>query len=192
MVIRSQRGVSLIIALIMMVAMMMAGIGLFRKISGGAILAGNLTFTSSAIAAADLGSETARSWLLTNSGTTLDSVVMPGYFPASCYIANTVPGNCNASPPPATFNPATFDWTNNSVQVTPDDGAGNEVRYVVHRLCGVAGVLDTFGCVYTSTTTSSSHDGELHLTTSYSPYYRVTTRVRGPRNAVAYTQLMMF
>jgi Tfp pilus assembly protein PilX len=191
---RSQRGVSLIIALIMLVGMMVAGISMFRKISSGAILAGNLTFTSSAITAADQGSEAGRAWLMAQSATSLYSVVAPGYFPASCYITNSDPGDCSANPPPATFNPATFDWTNNSVLVTAADDAGNEVRYLIHRLCGITGSLSTVNqsCVFTSTTSSSSHDDEKHLTTTVTPYYRVTTRVRGPRNTVAYTQLTMF
>lgn len=122
----------------------------------------------------------------------------PGYFPASCYIsgANAVtPDNCNASPAPATFNPATFDWTNNSFQVTADDGGGNEIRYAIHRLCGVAGSLSAANqaCVYSSSVSNPCHEaGESCPTTSVMPYYRITTRVRGPRGTVAYTQMTMF
>lgn len=191
-----QRGISLIIALIMLVGMMLAGIGLFRKISGGAILAGNLTFTSSAIVASNQGSEAARTWLMSQTATTLyNPVAASGYYPAKCYLSNAVvPANCDGTPAPADFVPATFDWAGSAFVVTTSDAAGNDIRYVIHRLCSLAGSMETANqsCTFTSTTTSTSHDDETHLSVTVTPYYRVTTRVLGPRGATVYTQLMMF
>lgn len=197
---RAQRGVSLVIALIMLVAMMLTGIAMFRKLGGGAILVGNLTFTSAAINSAEQGSETARIWLMAQNAGTL-AAVQNGYFPASCYTsaAQAVgPVDCTAAGAPPPFNSASFSWNDGSLLVTPDDGAGNEVRYVIHRMCSMAGSLSAMSglaaqqCVYTTAITTVDHSGTPEIVASISPLFRITTRVRGPRNTTAYTQITMF
>lgn len=196
-----QRGVALVISLIMLTAMMMAGIALFRKISAGSMIAGNLTFTSSAISAAEQGSETGRTWLTSQTASGLYGAAA-GYFPASCYSNDThitTDVNCNAAGAP-TFDPTTFDWTNFSTLATANDGAGNEIRYVVHRLCRMTGELDKIGqeCVIAQISTGGSGGhasvsyGTQSLASTSKPYYRITTRVRGPRNSLAYTQITLY
>lgn len=195
----AQRGVSLIISLIMLVAMMMTGIAMFRKLGSASILAGNLTFTSAAINSAEQGSEAARARLMGTDSATL-ATVQTGYFPASCYTsaADAIgPVDCAAINAPL-FDPASFPWADGSTLVTADDGAGNEVRYVIHRMCSIAGSLSaTTGaaaqqCIYSTSTSVVDHSGVPEITTSISPIFRITTRVRGPRNTVAYTQITMF
>lgn len=196
-----QRGVALVIALIMLSAMMMAGIALFRKISAGSMIAGNLTFTSSAISAAELGSEAGRTWLTSQTASGLYGAAA-GYFPASCYTNNThitTDVNCSSGGAP-TFDPSTFDWASFSTLATTDDGAGNEIRYVVHRLCRMTGELDKIGqeCVVSQVNTGGSGGhtsvtyGTQALASIMKPYYRITTRVRGPRNSLAYTQVTLY
>ena len=196
-----QRGVALIIALIMLTAMMMAGIALFRKISAGAMIAGNLTFTSSAISAAEQGSEAGRTWLTLQTAAGLYGAAA-GYFPATCYSVDshiTTDVNCGNAGAPV-FDPTTFDWASFSTLATADDGAGNEVRYVVHRLCRMTGEMDKIGqeCVVSQVNTGGSGGktnvtyGTQALNSIMKPYYRITTRVRGPRNSLAYTQVTMY
>ena len=68
---RSQRGVVIFIALIVLVAMTLAGIAMMRA-SGSAILTpGNLGFRQNATSAGDLGLESARTWLSTKGPTPL-------------------------------------------------------------------------------------------------------------------------
>ncbi|MCF8149844.1 MAG: hypothetical protein K9K30_05455 [Burkholderiaceae bacterium] len=196
-----QRGVALIIALIMLTAMMMSGIALFRKIGAGAMIAGNLTFTSAAISAAELGSESGRTWLTSQTASGLYGAAA-GYFPATCYSVNThitTDVNCNNSGAPV-FDPVSFDWATFSTLSTADDGAGNEIRYVIHRLCRMTGELDKIGqeCILSQSATGGS-GGKSNVTyntqsisSTMKPYYRITTRVRGPRNSLAYTQVTMF
>ncbi|MDK9701876.1 MAG: hypothetical protein OEL20_01965 [Sulfuritalea sp.] len=195
-----QKGVALIIALVMLTAMMMAGIALFRKISAGSMIAGNLTFTSSAISAAEQGSEAGRAWLMLQSGAGLYGTA-PGYFPASCYTNNThatTQVSCNAAGAPV-FDPTTFDWASSSNLAATDDGAGNEIRYVVHRLCRMVGELDKIGQECVTAQVAGGSGGKMNVTygtqalvATMKPYYRVTTRVRGPRNSLAYTQITMY
>ena len=97
---RRQSGVVLIIALIVLVAMSLAGIALFRQVGTGLTIAGNLAFKQAATAAADFGVEDARKWLTgaATAGISLNIDKAPGYY----------------SSWDTTFDPATFDWTNNA------------------------------------------------------------------------------
>lgn len=56
---RSQRGVILLIALIMLVAMTLAGIGMMRSIDTGSLVAGNMAFQRSTMDASDAGTNVA-------------------------------------------------------------------------------------------------------------------------------------
>lgn len=56
---RSQHGVVLLIALIILVAMTLAGIGMMRSVDMGSVIAGNLAFRKSALNASDTGTSAA-------------------------------------------------------------------------------------------------------------------------------------
>ncbi|MFZ3223370.1 MAG: hypothetical protein WA142_09785, partial [Rugosibacter sp.] len=62
--IQAQRGVVLLLALIMLIAMTLAGIVMYRQIGSGLIIARNLGFKRTAAVAADRGIESARTWLV--------------------------------------------------------------------------------------------------------------------------------
>ncbi len=63
--INKQSGVVLFIALIMLVAMTMAGLALMRGIGSGLGITSNLSFKQIATAQTDFGIENARTWLIT-------------------------------------------------------------------------------------------------------------------------------
>ena len=67
-----QEGVVLMIALIVLVAMTLAGIGIIRSIDTATMVANNIGFRQIAVASGDAGIEAARIWLINNS-TTLDT-----------------------------------------------------------------------------------------------------------------------
>jgi Tfp pilus assembly protein PilX len=210
-----QRGVSLILALIMLAAMMLAGIALFRKIGAGAMIAGNLSFTGSAISAAEKGSEVGRTWLMAQSADYLELARVPGYLPASCYTALSQSASnidCTDATAPH-FDPnATTNawWTTYGVcalgvdasSSDPDncveDAAGNKIRYVIHRLCNQPGGLAANNgtkaqqCMISTTQTTNQHTEVPEPQTTAYPLYRITTRVLGPRNTTIYTQITMF
>ena len=77
-----QRGVVLFIALIVLAAMSLAGIGMLRSVDTGNLIAGNLAFKQATLNASDLGIETGFQWLLTQAGTTaLDAnITASGYY----------------------------------------------------------------------------------------------------------------
>lgn len=208
--IQAQRGVVLLLALIMLIAMTLAGIVMYRQIGTGLIIARNLSFKRTATVAADRGIEAARAWLVAQTAAGLErGNVAAGYYPGWCNTLlnasdipdadnDGIPDNCGTTPAPSEFDPLNYEWTNSFV-VTNDDGAGNEVRYVIHRMCQVAGAINAAGqqCVTIgSTLAGGSHSaasyGVLPLSSTFQPYFRVTTRVQGPTNTTVYTQAIMY
>ena len=181
---RAQRGVVLFIALVVMVAMTLAGIAMFRQVGTGVTIAGNLAFKANATSVGDMGIEAGRTWLMAQGAATLQSDLAPSYY----------------SSWQAAFNPATFDWTNNATLVTTDDGTGNEVRYVVHRMCRNAGLTVndpaqqcvTIGSAAAGGSKGGAGYGGQALSNTTQPLFRVTVRTAGPRNTVSYVQAIMY
>lgn len=205
-----QRGVVLLIALIMLIVLTLGSLALFRQVGTGIIIASNLTFKNSALVATDRGFEFARAWLMSPTTPLEQPSLANGYFPAWCNTfinsAGVPDGNndgieddCKATPAPAEFNPLTYNWTNSAL-ATADDGNGNEVRYVIHRLCRIPGGLNftnalgipqecvTLGSSVAGMDKGSISYGSTSLANTIKPYYRVTTRTLGPRNTIAYSQ----
>ena len=182
---RRQSGVVLIIALIVLVAMSLAGIALFRQVGTGLSIAGNLAFKQAATAAADQGVEIARKWLTGAgaAGISLNIDKAPGYY----------------SSWDLTFDPGSFDWTKNAT-ILGQDSAGNTVSYVIHRLCSLAGATVnetgqscvTLGSIGAGGSQAAVSYGIQPLSNTVQPYFRVTTSVAGPRNTRSFLQVIMY
>ena len=180
----AQRGIVLFISLIVLVAMTLAGIALMRSVDTAVVVAGNMAFKQAAVSGADRGTQEAVRWLETNSaGTTLfDAIPTAGY---------------TSSIPPGLAEPDWFDINNwGSAFVLNGgaaDAAGNVVRYMIHRLCDATGNPNSTTCgLYYGTSTggaggSMAVGSPLFLGTPQL-YYRVTTRVDGPRGTVSVIQ----
>ena len=186
-----QRGVVLFISLIILVAMTLAGIAMFRQVGTGVIIAGNLAFRKNATSVADMGLEAARAWLVAQGSATLNTDQAPGYFSCAMTVAP------NPACAQASFDPVAFNWSGSSVQVTGDDGTGNEVRYVIHRLCAAAGSPTAIPCATLGSAGAGGSKGGgaygvLPLANTVQPYFRITARTAGPRNTVSYVQVIMF
>ena len=175
---RRQQGVVLYVALVVLIAMMLAGVAMLRSVGTGVAVAGNLSFKQNALLAGDRGVEAAVPWLVAQTVGTLQSDV-----PAHGYFATWDEG----------FDPRSFDWSGAAVQeATADDGAGNRVRYVIHRMCklpgsplgGVGGQeCSTYGDIVRVSTGAG---------VAPRPLFRVTSRVDGPRNTVSYVQVVVY
>ncbi len=209
---RQQRGVILLLALIMLVSMTLAGIALYRQIGTGLVIARNLAFRRTAVVAADLGLEAARTWLIAQTPATLLTEQQTSgkffYYPAWCYgpVASTretagTPINCGNTISTADFDPLLYDWSHAQI-ATADDGAGNEIRYVIHRLCGLPGginITDTpnqrcasIGKPPPGQTQGVATYGGAPLSLITMPYYRITARVRDRMNTQVYTQAIIY
>lgn len=177
----AQDGVVLFIALIVLVAMTLAGISVMRSVDTNVLIAGNLAFRNAALSAGDAGIEVARKWLTAQTAGALVNDQVPGYY------ANWQD----------TFNPSTFDWSANSALVGTDSN-GNQIRYIVHRMCAEsAKTVDGTDCfkVASSSTGSTKGGGSYGVTPlsgTAQPYFRITTRVDGPHNTVSYVQAFIY
>lgn len=186
-----QRGVILMISMIVLVALTLAGIALVRSVDTSNIIAGNLAFQQAAVNAGDVGTETAVTWLQNNvAGNTLQQSI-----PAQGYVASR-------QDPAAGQSWETF-WTNTLVPagqvvtLAQDSSTGNTVSYTIQRMCAQVGdpavpltdcsVLQTVG----SSAGSSKGSGVIALQYNSQVYYRITSRIVGPRNTVAYVQTIV-
>ena len=180
---RRQQGVVLFISLIVLVAMTLAAIALIRSVDTANLIAGNLAFRQGATLAADSGEEAARTWLLTQNTATLSN-------------DSAVNGYYSFTPPVPSWEQ--YDWAGSSIPLPGGaDAAGNQVNYVVHRLCAITGSPTGPGNNCMTTTTAGGGSGSsmgvgiqtVSGTAVY--YYRVTSRVIGPRNTVSYVQTLI-
>lgn len=183
-----QKGVVLFIALIVLIAMTLAGIGLIRSVTTGSMIAGNLAFKQSAVNAADPALDTAFNWLQAQSAATLMSD-----YAARGYVSSQVVPNWNSA----------TTWQGAFPTSPTADAAGNQVQVLIHRMClyggvswnGVTGAGQQQSCALfagASTGTGSSMAvGAFKYNTAPMIYYRLTARVQGPRNTVSFIQIMV-
>ncbi len=185
---RGQRGLVLIFALIVLVAMTLAGLALVRSVDTTILITGNMAFQQAATQSGDQGIEQAVTWLQNNNiGTTLHSDI-----PASGYFARR-----QDPVPNQTWDSFWNATLSGSAQALPQDAAGNQVSYVIQRLCAVIGDPTAIGagCAVPQTggTSSGSSKGAGVVALLYNSqvYYRVTARISGPRNTVSYVQAVI-
>lgn len=190
---RVQRGAVLFIALIVLVAMSLAGVALMRQVDTGTIIAGNLAFRQNAMHVADLGVEAARSWLMGQAAANLNFDVT-----ANAYYATWQDVDFLRNDPAKTD----YVW-DGAATVTAGPyapPAGYSVRYVIHRLCGASGPVTNTGCVKqagaggssASGTKGAAAYGTYAISAPLSAMYRITVEVRGPRNTLSYVQATVF
>ncbi len=188
---RAQRGVVLIIALVVLVAMSLGGVAILRSVDTSTLIAGNYAFRQGALQGANMGIETAINWISQNqSNLGADST---GYYSWTSRLGT----QRFAWEEPSS-------WTNAATVGT--DAAGNTVQYVIHRLCTIPGqagaVTPPNPCAtnigsggataYDAPAEGSSNvGGSSAFTAPTKMYLRVIARSMGPRNSVSYVQAMV-
>ena len=193
---RHQRGVILIITLIVLVAMTLAGIAMIRTVDTSTIIAGNLAFKQSATTSGDAGVEAAITWLGANGGTLEEDSAANGYYATS---QDNLDLTGNKTPDDQSDN---LDWTSaEAVTILPVDAAGNVVAYIVHRMCNNAGPLDGETCAVEQSAQGGNSQGAGRQMLTYQAgswesvanrgFYRITARISGPRNNTSYVQAII-
>lgn len=187
---RGQRGVVLFVALIVLIVMTLAGLALLRQMGVGTSIAGNIAFKENATFVADRGAEVALLYikppLPAVRDTSADSFV-------NGYWSSWIDG----------FDPAALPWGPLKSKTLIDDFAqtGNTADLFIQRLCATAkmSALDPAqrcsdvpveNPLQSHGGSGTQYGGGIGTTTPF-PFYRVTTRVQGPRNTVSYTQVLM-
>lgn len=190
---RGQRGISLLVALIVLIAMTLSAIGLMRSVFTSNRIAGNLSFQQAATQAADVGIETAVAWLEENAAD-----------PALFNHIDPAPGRfgywATRADPAANESWEQF-WNRvlvpgGRVNTLAPDAAGNTVAFAIQRLCASEGDPRTgIGCSLSplelGSEGNSRGSGAVGLLAPSQRYYRITTRVAGPRNTVGFVQAIV-
>ena len=185
-----QRGTMLIIALIILVAMTLAGIAMMRSVDTATVMAGNIAFRQASVNAVDAGIQAAYRFIDANKGT----AVLNTTNTATGFVAFAV------SPDP--------DWNSASawggaalVNGGTADRAGNVIYYKIERLCPATreGLVADANCASTQGSSStggvvaegSDQSAPNYFTQLAATHFRVTVRAVGPRNSAAIVQTMM-
>jgi type IV pilus assembly protein PilX len=192
---RRERGTTLFVALVMLVAMSLAGIALMRSVDTNVLIAGNLAFRQGATAGGDWGVEDALAWIRGNAGLLNDDQPTGAAFYWANWQENLdlIGNNHDATV-------MGYDWESGAPADLGTDSAGNRVQYVIHRLCANAGTPNTVQCVHSSLSAASNSpeqtktigqagSGPIDLGTVV--FYRVTVRITGPRNTVSFVQAVL-
>ncbi len=166
-----QTGFVLFVALIVLVAMSMAGIGMMRSVDAGTQIAGNLASRQSAIHIQEAALEEAlkRIKLATQSGAASQTGVVPGY--SSTYQAIDF-ANKQAWP--------------NALSLGTDADTGNTVSILIDRLCDADdNCATTMGYQSQALGGSMTGGGQLQ---PISPHYRVLARVTNAKDMVTFVE----
>jgi len=205
-----QDGVVLMIALIILVALTLGGIALVRSADTTNLISGNLAFQQAATRSGEAGTEAAMQAFLEAVTTTQTSLwnddFTKGYAASTpavgttaswwdSYWSTTINPNDQVLPGQCSDGSA----GGGRVCVLPTDPAtGNTVSYTIQRLCQSVGdptQSTTTACARGSQPLSTKGEdftadssGHLHVTQYF---YRITTRVAGPRNTSSYIQTVV-
>lgn len=201
-------GASLVVTLVMLVIMSLGAISLVRSIDTSLIVAANLAFRESAVLASDAGTKAAIDWLtpLVMTADLATDQSDAGYYAS-------VPDGLDSSGVSSGNAKVAIDWDDTKCKdseasicqqpataLTTTD-AGNSVRYIIHRLCRTAGSPDStannclmyqaLGLAASPKKGQISYGQSSIFSSTASVYYRITVRVRGPRNTTVFTQTLI-
>jgi hypothetical protein len=162
------------------------------------LIAGNLAFRQSATSSADAGVEQALSWLAQIEAANPDGNVLMD--PTHPFNSNSAANGYYSGLD--FINLDTFDWDANGIPV--NDGSGNDVRYVIERMCRISNnIAAASDCIYSggledgngrSTPLSTTYcDPKLQCPGAGStPMIRITVRSRGAKSTVSTVQAFAF
>lgn len=216
---QAQRGVTLIFALITLVALLFATLALIRSVDTSTILMGNIGFKQDATATADQATKSALAWLASKSTVlNTDSLAQSlgqGYYASTKQIGSD--GTSVLDPVDVTgqqidsVKRQVVDWSDDSCSggtgylcsVAVSTSGSNSARYIIFRLCSLPGDYTSPGysgnCAGPNDTSGGAATGRGDLSYSKSgrffsgsgPYYRIVVRVQGARNTTSFTEAIV-
>jgi type IV pilus assembly protein PilX len=192
---KKQQGVVLIIALIVLIAMSLAGVALVRSVDTTNLIAGNIAFKQGALQEGNLAIEGAINQFAIGGDLLVIEAnlarIENGY-PTRNYSASILPANAQGIP--LTLVNATTDFDSNAnflaKGVALDPLTNNFSRFVIERLCQNPGAFDEDTCRHIEAPTAL--DERLKGLVTSIPLFRITARMDGPNNnTVSYTQAII-
>jgi type IV pilus assembly protein PilX len=203
---RNQRGIALFVALIVMVALSLAGVALIRSIDTTTSVTGNIAFRQAALLQANWAIEEAIGSIYTpDQSSSPDSKLSAGFDTtqdegAKFYIASFEPTKDSTTTGQPALPAGVPDvlWKKGGAwpyAPAPDTGTGNKIKYVIQRMC----TKDVYGAspkaeycdMMAPKQALGTTVGDDALTIGKYPLYRVTVRVDGPNNSLAFVQAMI-
>lgn len=185
---RSEQGITLVMTLIVMVALLLASVAMVRSVDTTTLIAGNMVFKKGTLSVGDCGLENAYRWLRNAraaSSTTLntDGSGSTAFYRSSRPTLDTLDQMSTWS--------GTFYTVPSTTATDCPVTDGYSVSYIIHRMCTTANAAyDANGQVcglYTPSTSGNSGYSFSANATNYGGevqvYYRITCVVTGPRNA---------
>jgi len=184
----AQRGIVLIVALVVLVALTIAGIAMVRSVDTATLVSGNLAFQQAATHSADIGVEEALA-MLEGKATekSLDTSDATWGYSATLAQADKPVGNQTW----AEYWQASLAGIARRADHSDDT---TQIYYVVHRACAAAKPPGAGGeCVSSPAITSDSlgngaGSDDIKLKAATAVYFRITVRVSGPRRTESYVQ----
>ncbi|MDH6591955.1 type IV pilus assembly protein PilX [Variovorax sp. TBS-050B] len=158
---RAQRGVSLLFALLALVALSLATLALVRSVDTGALVLGNIGFKQDATVAGDQATREAIAWLKANAASLNNDAPAAGYYASTKELkadkTKDAPVDVTGQQQQAVANRKLVDWSDEQDKKCPYAAAGsfgscelksvnaaavtggNKARYVIFRLCAAEG-----------------------------------------------------
>lgn len=204
---RTQSGAMLVIALVILVAMTLASISLFRSVNTTVLLAANVGFKRDTFVRANVALKSI-----------IDRMSPSSFINGSenyCSSCATGANSLNYSPimlatdssgiPTILTNPSSFDATYPSAWTTDENdlaamGTATSIRFVIERMCDAIGNPSLDRCTYFGSGIGSQAWIDYHAPegqvggqagATILPLFRVTVRAGGPNNSVSYIQAYM-
>lgn len=178
---RRQRGAVLMVVMVALIAMLISVIALSRSMDTNQMVSGNLAFRNAALHSSDSGVQGAVAWLQGTVGTATLNTNAPGLG----YFAQLAEPNWDDE----------AIWNQCATCRIVQDGAGNTIQWMTHRMCSAQGNPNDAGvsCSLLTAGSAAASGGSYssdatNFTGTAQNYYRITVRVQGPRNTNALTQ----
>jgi type IV pilus assembly protein PilX len=194
---RKQRGLVVFIAMLVMLALALAGIALMRSTDTTTAVSGNLVLKHAAISAVDRGIEQTihALWEVAPTPDRTQHNAAQNYYACVRGAAGGClgPGTVVPKIPDLLKSSGGCSGTGLTAGLVANDAAGNTSCFVIERMCLNAGPAVGSNCNL-STSSFGADPGTIHYTGLVRPgdaFYRVTVRVEGPRNTVTYAQSML-
>ena len=207
----AQTGASLLFALLTLVALALAAVGLIRSVNTGALVIGNLAFKQDATRSSDQATMAAITWLRNNPTVQNNNgTAGSGYYASTSDLIDVTGKQLTVT------NRALVNWGGSncasaasgsfsSCDFVPGNAGtinGNSAQYIIFRLCSASGDpgLDlTIVCMRSTSSSSSSaaKKGELNyseyarFTGTSGPYYRIVVKVSGARDTTSFTETIV-
>lgn len=183
---KRQNGLVLVIALIVLVAMSLAGVALVRSVDTSNVIAGNLGFKIGTLPDADIVTDIAAKALYTGGDYALEPrkpKENKPYFPSMQTLnSHGIPTDLE--------DKKIYDEKYPGVALY-NETTGNTRRYIIERMCNDDGIATIVNCSPNGSPRSGAGTQRNEELFEFTPLFRITVRVDGPRNTTTFTQTIV-